>query len=101
MTAKTEFVEKTEYTEKLEAQLDYMEAEMDALEAKARMAKADVTTELRKNVSSLRERWKDAKERVYKMRNTAGEAWGDLKDGTDDALESLANALRQAQQRFE
>lgn len=92
---------KTEYAEKLEAQLDYMEAEMDALEAKARMAKVDMTGELRKNVTSLRGRWKDAKERVSTMRNSAGEAWRDLKDGTDDALESLASALRQAQERFE
>lgn len=92
---------KDAYTEKLQAQIDQWTAEVEKLEAKARESKADAKIEIEENVGDAKKRLEAAKTKAREVRNASGEAWQELKAGTESAFESLKEAVDRARTRFQ
>lgn len=87
---------KNAYGEKVQASLDQWKAELDKLEAKARESKADAKIELQQNVEEVKAHWKTARDKAEEMQKASGEAWKELKAGTESALHSLKDAVDRA-----
>lgn len=96
----TEKTNNNAYSEKLQARLDQWHAELDKLEAKTRESKADARIELMENVNKVKERWETARSKAREVQKSSGEAWKELRKGTEDAFESLKDAVHRAQSQL-
>lgn len=91
---------KESYEQKLRAQLNVWDAEIDKLKAKAEQAEADAQLEYYKEIEELRTMQETAHKKLDELKEAGDDAWEDLKAGADDALGSLAGALKSATSRF-
>ena len=57
-------------------------------------------TAVGKEAEALRPRLKALQERLHELKQTSGEAWGDLKPGLQKAWDELHKSLSQAASRF-
>ncbi len=88
------------YIEKMKANLDKWNAEIDKLEAKARQAEADARIGYQEQIDTLKEKRKNLSKRFDDIRQAGEDAWKDMKSGVEFAANSLSEALRSAQSRF-
>jgi len=91
---------KDEYVEKLKAQLDEWSAEIDVLEARLRKANADLHVTYEAEVAALKAKRDEAKVRLALIQESAGEAWQELRKGSDEAWESIKKAVIEARKKF-
>ncbi len=91
---------KETYQKKLQAQLDEWSADIDKLEAKAKKAEADTQLEYNQQIKELRSMQDTANSKLEKLKGDSGDAWEDLKDGMDNAWNSLGNAVKSATSEF-
>lgn len=91
---------KEAYQEKTEAQIQELEARIDLVRAKANQAKADAKIEYAETLEDLRSKQADARRKLQELHGTGLGAWEDLKQGMDEALNDLENAVDQAVSRF-
>jgi chromosome segregation ATPase len=91
---------KDEYVEKLKAQLDEWSAEIDVLEARLRQANADLHITYETEVEALKLKRDEAKVRLALVQESAGEAWQELRKGSDEAWESIKKAVAEARKKF-
>ncbi len=89
------------FVKKTKAKLDEWNAEIAMLEAKARQKEADVEASYRRQIDSLKERRDKVAKNLDKISQAGGDAWQDLKSGLSLAADSLREALRSAQARFQ
>ena len=57
-------------------------------------------TAVGKEADALRPKLKAAQEKLYELKQTSAEAWGDLKPGLEKAWDELQKSLSQAASRF-
>lgn len=88
------------YVEKMKAKLDEWNDQIDKLEAKSRQKEADARQAYEKQIESIKEKRRAAKENLDNMRQAGENAWEDLKAGVESAAASLGEAIRSAQSRF-
>lgn len=91
---------KDEYLNKLKSQLDAWSADIDALEIQARRADADLHVQYDAYLAALKTRRDEAEVRLALLRSSAGDAWHELKKGSDDAWESIRHAVIEARKKF-
>jgi len=80
-------------SEKFEAQFEQLRGQIKDL-----LHKLDVAAG--REVEALRPKLKAAEEKLHKLKEHSGEAWGDLKPGLGKAWDELQKSLGQAATRF-
>lgn len=93
--------EKEQYEQKLEGRLEEMRAKIDALEARAKQADAEARLRAEGRIGELREKQRELKEKLKKLQDSGGEAWGDIRGGLDAAWKSLEASFKAAASRFD
>ena len=88
------------YVPKLKHQIDQWNSDIDGLQAKAGKMGADTKAELQKRVDELRAKRQELEEKIMPIQKAGGEAWEDLKGGTNQALKALGDAVTAAKSRF-
>lgn len=91
---------KDEYIGKLKHQLDQWNVDIDVLEARARLADDEFRESYAAYLDALKSRRDEAKVRLALLKNSAGDAWQELKKGSDEAWESIRHALAEARKKF-
>ncbi len=94
MSAKDEFVRK------MHAQLDRWNAEIDVLAAKARVAEAEARADFEEQLEDLRRERDKARQKLEALDAASEGAWQDLKNGVEQAWDSVTQAVRSATSRF-
>jgi hypothetical protein len=89
-----------EYIDKMAAKLKGWDDEILKLEAKADTAKADLKAEIKHHVEDLKAKKEAALLKLNEIRSKSGDAWGDLKAGTEQALGTVEDSLKKAWARF-
>lgn len=90
-----------EYVEKLKQQIDQWNAEVSRWEGKARQLKSEMRAEYDQQLQALRHQRDEALEKMSQVQSATGDAWMDLKRGTDEALSKLREAFDKARTRFQ
>ncbi len=94
MSAKDEFVRK------MHAQLDRWNAEIDVLAAKARVAEAEARADFEEQLEDLRRERDKARQKLEALDAASEGAWQDLKNGVEQAWDSVTQAVHSATSRF-
>ena len=87
-------------TERLEDQLKEWGVDIEKLKSRANQAKADVKTEIDREVSTLRTKLNDAQRKLEELKNEGGAASSDLRKGVENAWAELKKAFDSARAKF-
>lgn len=88
------------YQEKIEAQLKEWSAKVDDLKAKGDKSKAELRKMYEKQIQDLRSKQEALEKKLQGLRDSGDEAWEDFKEGVENAVREMKEALRQAASRF-
>lgn len=91
---------KTEYTEKLKAQLNVWSAEIDYLEAKIKQSEVGMRAKLEDALADIKKDRTQAESKLQQMLDASDDAWEELKAGGDAAWERIKIALAKAKSSF-
>ena len=86
--------------ERLEEQLKEWGVDLEKLKSRANKAKADVKTEIDREVSTLRAKLNDAQKKLEEMKTAGGAASMEMKKGAESAWAELKRAFDAAMARF-
>ena len=89
-----------EYIDKLADQLKKWDTEIQKLEEKAKNAKADVKAKYTEKADELRARKESIQQKARNFRNTNEETFNSIKDGIEDSLTRLTNAINDTFKKF-
>ncbi|MBE0568847.1 MAG: hypothetical protein IH577_04140 [Deltaproteobacteria bacterium] len=84
------------YQEKIESRLDEWGDEIEKLRHKADQLGEDAKARFREQIEDLRARQGTARRKLEEMKKAGGEAWGDLREGAESALDDLKKAVDSA-----
>jgi len=87
-------------TERLEEQLKEWGVDLEKLKSRANKAKADVKTEIDREVSTLRAKMKDAQKKLEELKTAGGAASSEMKKGVENAWAELKKAFDGARAKF-
>jgi hypothetical protein len=82
-----------EYVKDFKAKLDELNIRIIKIEYKSKTAKEDVKAKLQAKIKYLKEKRDSALSKIHELYNTSGETWQDLKQGTENVINSLKAAL--------
>jgi SMC interacting uncharacterized protein involved in chromosome segregation len=91
---------RTEYIDKLAAQLKEWSAKIDELEIKARAAKESAKAGYENQVSELKKKHETATRKLQELKSTSSEAWDVVKAGAETAWADLMKAVNEAKEKF-
>lgn len=93
------------YLKKMRAKFDGLNYkwnnERNKLEAKAQHAKAEVKKKFEEKLKTIHERREKMSRKLDQIDNASVEAWSDIKEGADRALQSLNEAIKKARSHFD
>ena len=75
--------------------------ERNKLEAKAQHATADARKLYEEKVSQLREKRDELKEKIKDLEEDTEGAWGEIKEGADQAWSAMQEAFKKARSHFD
>jgi len=81
---------------KMEKKLNVWGEEIETLRGKADELSAGARTKWKEQVEELRAKQESARKKLAEMKKSGGEAWEDLRAGTEAALEDLKKAIEKA-----
>jgi FtsZ-binding cell division protein ZapB len=81
--------------------MDEWNAEIDKLEAKGNQAAGDAKLAYQKQIEELKAKRSKAEQKTSELRQASGDAWEDLKDGVEEAWNSLGEAVKSAAGRIQ
>ncbi len=91
--AKTYTLEhKDQYLADAEAQLKQYREKIDELRKQAQLAGQDTRASLEEKIQALEKQQESAQERLAEIKNSSGDAWADLKAGTDSVMGDINEA---------
>lgn len=91
---------KDDYVEKLKTQLDEWSVEIDVLDERLHQVDADLRIKYAEQVDNLRFKRDEAKLKLLELQASAGDAWQELRKGSDDAWEVIKHAVSEARKKF-
>lgn len=89
-----------EYVEKLKNNLDKWNADLDKWGEKTKAAKTDLRIDYEMKLEALRKHRDEAAVKLKELQATSGDAWKDLKAGTDTAWAAIREAFDKASSHF-
>lgn len=87
-------------TERLEEQLKEWGVDLEKLKSRANKAKADVKTEIDREVSTLRAKLNEAQKKLEELKTAGGAASMEMKKGVENAWTELKKAFDSARAKF-
>ncbi|MDV5169748.1 hypothetical protein [Photobacterium rosenbergii] len=84
----------------LHKQLLRWNTEIDKLELKAQQASGEAKRDLDNTVADMKQRKEEAKTRVAELQHASDSAWEEIKNGADEAFDSLKRAFESAKSKF-
>ena len=81
---------------KMEKKLNVWGEEIETLRGKADELSAGARTKWNEQVEEMRAKQESARKKLTEMKKSGGEAWEDLRAGTEAALEDLKKAIEKA-----
>lgn len=94
------FKKKEAYQEKVEAELEELEARINLLIAKAKNAGADTRIKAKNQVSLLKEKYENVSEEISGLQSKSKDAWKEVTNGIDEALDDLKGSVDEAIEQF-
>lgn len=92
---------KDEYIRELNDQLADLDEEMEALDNRATTLTDEAAAEWEETRTDLQEHRRQVQERLDELQSASGEAWRDLREGTDAAWDELQQAFDDASEHFD
>ncbi len=92
--------EKQEYQKRIESQLADLSQRIDELKEKAKTAKQDAVVKLQAQMEALKKQKEVAEQKLSELRSSTSNAWGEVKDGVDKAMDNLKKAYENARSYF-
>jgi len=92
--------ERKAYEQKQQAELEEIEARLRQLEAQARKIRAEATIEGCHWLDELEPVHDEARQKLEEFRRAADTTWAELKDGVEEATETLRRAVERASFRL-
>jgi len=89
------------YIEKTTENLDLLKAKIRKLEALANKKTGEARRDLRERLDDIRQTREKAEERLKELQRATSPAWDDIKQGFEDAWQSLSTAVDSATDRFQ
>jgi TolA-binding protein len=91
---------KEDYQQKLEAQLREWQAKLDQLQAKKDQAEADQKIAYKEQIDDLEAKKRALEQKLDELQDAGGDAWEEVKSGTEKAWNDLDAAFSRALERF-
>jgi len=91
---------KEAYQEKVEAELEELEARINLLIAKAKNASADTRIKAQNQISLLKEKYENVSEEINGLQSQSKQAWEEVTNGIDEALDDLKVSVDEAIEQF-
>jgi DNA repair ATPase RecN len=91
---------KAVYIEKFNAYLKELQADLDKLEDKVRKSEVDLKIKYKDDIENLKKKKAGLQAKLDEIRSSSGEAWNELKEGTDKAFDDLKKSWSAAWQKF-
>jgi multidrug resistance efflux pump len=91
---------KTEYVEKLSAQLVAWDRQLDALRYKADNAAAELKPGICAEIESLMKQRREVEQKLQRIGTASGAAWEEMKDGSDSTWDEVRTDLHDAIQNI-
>jgi nucleotide-binding universal stress UspA family protein len=91
---------KSNYQEKIEAQMKEWGVQIALWKAKAEESTAEAKAAYLKQIEELKNKEESAKHKLRELKESGGEAWEEVKVGLEKALEDLKQAFNLARGRF-
>lgn len=88
--------DKQDYIEKLEAQANVWRTQIAQLEARVDKAEVDAKHEYTKQLQQLQERVDQFDQKIDEMKKSSDDAYGELKQGAEQAWNDIGNAFSNA-----
>lgn len=92
---------RSEYIDKAKENLDLINAKIVELEAKANEKGGDIKREMTSKLEDIRKYKQQADRRLDELRVASKPAWEDVKQGAEQAWNSLSDAVERAGKRFQ
>jgi chromosome segregation ATPase len=96
---------KDSYLEKMKAKFDDLNykwnIERNKLEAKAQNAKVEVKKKFEEQLKTLQKRREKMSQKLDQIDVASEDAWRDIKEGVDNAWQSLNEAIKKARSHFD
>ena len=86
--------------ERMEKELKEWGVDLDKLKSRANKAKADVKTEIDREVSALRAKLNEARKKLEELNTAGGAASTEMKKGVENAWAELKRAFDGARAKF-
>ena len=96
---------KDSYLKKMKAELDDLNykwnIECNKIEAKAQHAKVEVKKKYEENLKTLQKKRAKMSQKLDQIDVASEDAWRDVKEGVDNAWQSLNEAIKKARSHFD
>jgi len=92
--------EKDLYQQKLEAQLNEWQADIDKLKAKMAGASVGAKLELNQHINVLESKIGEGNTKLEELSKTTDDSWETLKEGIEEAWESISIVFKDAYKKF-
>lgn len=91
---------KEAYRKKIEAQLDEWKAQAEQIRAKMKKKQAETKIDYSDTLDELDKRQDLARNKLDELKRSSGEAWSDIREGMEEAAESLKDSIQKARTKF-
>ncbi len=91
---------KSDYIEKLKSQINEWNLELEKLDLKAKKLNGAAEIEADAQLTSIRSQINELNNNLEMIKNSADNAWEDLKKGTEDARDNISKAFYKANSEF-
>lgn len=92
--------QKEAYEKKIEAELDEFGSRIEELKARAQDAGTETEKEVNNAIEELRSKKKTIRNNLEQLKDQSAEAWKEMKEGVDAALEDLERSYERALARL-
>jgi DNA anti-recombination protein RmuC len=89
-----------EYIDKLKSKLDEWNAAIDKLEVQAKLAEMENRQKYEAEIETFKQKRDEIQERLNTMRSSGEQAFEDLRQGVEQAWDSLWDAYKKAKSHF-
>jgi chromosome segregation ATPase len=79
-----------------DAQLDQWKGRIDELEVQMHLGRMEAEDQMEPMIEQLRNRWLDAREQLGQAGSMAGDVFGTLRSGMEQAMDQLLDGMRTA-----
>lgn len=92
---------KQDYIDQLESRIADLNARLEKLQLQAKLAEMEYRDDVQSQIDRFEARRDELAGTLDKLRKAGEDAWGELREGAEQAFNSMKDALQKAKSRFE